>query len=119
MRAKQNTTIGILAGLLLGLIAALSLEQFALDQVQRAGLAKWLWDWQQLLSGLLALLAAGLTAVLLWQQLTDTRRQAIAAEKQALFTTVDALSRYLATANNLRSESLSGNIKRDYKVFGA
>jgi predicted O-linked N-acetylglucosamine transferase (SPINDLY family) len=104
MRASWNTTIGILFGLFLGVVAALSFEQVALDPVERSAWARWLYDWQQLLSGLLTLLAAGVTAMLLWKQLSDTKRQAAAAERQASLATADSLKRHLSAVHNLQAE---------------
>jgi hypothetical protein len=74
---------------------------------ERHGIAKWLYDWQQLLSGILALIAAGIAAWLVWRQLADIRKQAVAAERQAWIATDDLLTRRIAAINELRGKHIT------------
>jgi L-cystine uptake protein TcyP (sodium:dicarboxylate symporter family) len=104
MSANWNTAVSIVFGLLLGVVFGLSIEQIALDPIVRTAAAKWLYDWQQLLSGFLALIAAAIAALLLWKQVTDTARQARSAELQARLATADSISRHVANVDNVGAE---------------
>ena len=76
----------------------------AFGDKERTGIVKWLYDWQQLISGFLALAAAGVAAALVWKQLADMRRQATAAERQALLATDDLLTRRMAAISQVSAE---------------
>lgn len=102
--ARWNTTVTTLASLSLGIVAALSIVEFA-PPADRQTWARWLYDWQSLVAGMLALLAAAITAPILWKQLKE-------AEKQALLATRDGIKRDLSAFRDLQFQisSLSNSI---------
>src|SRR5262245_55951814 len=63
--AAITSTAGVIAGFLLGFTLA---AMWFVTDAQRGAIGQWLYDWQQLNSGLLAIGAAGFTAWLLWRQ---------------------------------------------------
>jgi putative tryptophan/tyrosine transport system substrate-binding protein len=65
MQACWNTTVSVLAGLTLGVVAGLSVEQVGLNHVERHMLAQLLYDWQTLVSGVLGGNATGINPMVL------------------------------------------------------
>ena len=70
----------------------------------RNGFWQFVYDWQTLAAGLLALLAAIITGAILWGQLKSAARQAAAAERQAFLAITDALKRQLLSIDDLKTE---------------
>ena len=79
----------------------------AIGDKQRTGLVKFLYDWQQIISGVLALAAAGVAAWLVWGQLKEASRQASAAERQLMLLTDDLLARRIADIHSLKARIFS------------
>jgi hypothetical protein len=79
----------------------------AIGDKERAGLVKFLYDWQQIISGVLALAAAGVAAWLVWGQLKEASRQASAAERQLLLLTDDLIARRIADIHSLKARIFS------------
>ena len=79
----------------------------AIGDKERTGLVKFLYDWQQIISGVLALAAAGVAAWLVWGQLKEASRQASAAERQLLLLTDDLIARRIADIHSLKARIFS------------
>ena len=70
----------------------------------RNGFWQFVYDWQTLTAGSLALFAAGGTGWMLWRQLKDIARQATAADHQLILVQADALRRRVLAIENLRAD---------------